>query len=296
MTLEPAPDIESVSPTLNLGAVTSARSTWLGPAWAAACGLIASAAFSFDGPNLLTAAFLFVLIDWAWPAIWTTAVRTDWLAPFARWRETPVPSELERIHLPYLQPGSPGDRMLRQVSRFGTWWRTALAPMAGASLTSGLVATLIAGVLSMAIGWRALALTLAVLALSALGTLRALRAGVDSDGLRSIVYGTLPWWLGHATFAPLGAESAALGVLFGLAYRALMESGERAPSPFSLFAPQSAVAVALFAGHQPAAAFIASLSIAAQIALRAFLVDDAYVRRAQVWLMVVMLAGALAVA
>jgi len=33
--------VESVSPSLHLGAIGAARSTWLGPAWAALCGLIA---------------------------------------------------------------------------------------------------------------------------------------------------------------------------------------------------------------------------------------------------------------
>ena len=286
-------DVESVSPLLHLGAVTPARSTWLGPAWAAVCGLIASGAFTFDAPNLLIAALLYIVVDWAWPAIWTTSVRTDWLAPIARWHDAPAP--VRSIRLPYLQAGSPGDRLLARAAHFGSWWQSIGVPLVGHSVSSGLVALLIGLSLSAAIGWRGLALTLSVLALSGLGTLRALRAGVDSDTLRSIVYGMLPWWIGHAAFAPLGAESAGMGVLYGLAYRGIMSSGERAPSPAGLIAPQIVAAIALFGGSQPVAAFFVALSVAAQIALRTFLTGHAFARRAQMWLMIAMLAGAIAV-
>ncbi|HJW83057.1 MAG TPA: hypothetical protein VJ754_02015 [Anaerolineae bacterium] len=288
-------DVESVSPLLHLGAVTPARSTWLGPAWAAVCGWIASAAMVLDGSRLLVAAFLYIVVDWAWPAIWTTSVRTDWLAPIARLRDVePLPAR--PVRWPEVQAGSPGDRLLTAAAHFGSWWRSIFMPMAGHSLSSGLAALLIAVALSAALGWRALALTLAALAVSGLGTLRALRAGIDSDTLRAMVYGALPWWLGHAAFAPLSVESASLGVLFGLAYRAVMTSGEHAPSHVGLVAPQVIAAMALLGGDQPVAAFAVAVCIVAQIALRAFLTENDFARRAQVWLMIAMLAGAVAVA
>lgn len=291
--IEESYGIESVSPSLHLGAVTAIRSTWLGPLWAAVCGLIASAAFRFDGPNVLIAALLFIVADWAWPALWTTLVRTDWLAPFARWRAVPTAEGVPR--LPYIQPGSPGDRLLKWLAHLDAWRRSVLAPLAGSSGLSACVALSIALVLSAVIGWRALALTLAALALSSLGTLRALRTGVDSDELRSIVYGTLPWWLGHAAFAPLTAASAGMGLLFGLAYSGLMAAGPRAPRSIALIAPQLVAALVLFTGGQPLAAFIVGVSIAAQAALRTFLLEHAFARRAQVWLMATMLAAAIAV-
>ncbi len=294
-TLPESQSIESVSPSLHLGAVGATRSAWLGPAWAALCGLIASATFSFDAPDLLVAAFVFILADWAWPALWTTCVRTDWLAPIGHWPNTPAPAR--SIQVPYLQPGSPGDRWLTWAARAGAWWRSFFAPMAGASATSALAALAIGLALSAAIGWRALALTLAVVALTGVGALRALRTGLDSDWLRSIVYGALPWWLGHAAFAPLTAESAGISVLFGLAYRALMNTtqADRAPSPAGLIAPQIVAAAALFSGYEPVAAFVVVLALAAQAALRALLTDHSFARRAQFWLMLAMLACAIAV-
>ncbi len=295
-TLSESDSLESVSPSLNLGAIGAARSTWLGPAWAALCGLIASAAFSFDAPNLLIAAFVFIVVDWAWPAIWTVCVRTDWLAPIERWHESAAPARASG--LPYLQPGSPADRLLTWTARFGWWLRSSFAPLAGASAASGLAALAIGSALSAAIGWRALALNLAVVAITGLGMLHALRTALDSDGLRSIVYGTLPWWLGHAAFAPLTVESAGIGVLFGLAYRAMMVAvaGGRAPSLAGLIAPQLLAAAALFGGRQPATAFVVVLATVAQAALRTFLVDHPFVRRAQAWLMAAMLACAIAIA
>ena len=295
-TPEESHSVESVSPSLHLGAVGAARSTWLGPAWAALCGLIASAAFSFDMPDLLIAAFVFILADWAWPALWTTCVRTDWLAPIVRWRDKTHPAQ--SIRLPYLQPGSPGDRLLNWAARVGSWWQSVFSPLAGASAASGLAALVIALVVSAAIGWRALTLTLGVTALTAIGTLRALRVAIDSDWLRSMVYGVLPWWLGHAAFAPLTVESAGMGVLFGLAYRAVMDAsqGDRAPSLPGLVGSQIAAALVLFGGREPVAAFTIALMVVAQAALRTFLVKHPFARRAQVWLMVAMLTGAIAVA
>jgi len=123
-----------------------------------------------------------------------------------------------------------------------------------------------------------------------------MRAALDSDWLRSIVYGALPWWLGHAAFASLTVESALMGILFGLAYRALMESGERAPSPFGLIAPQVVAVVALFGGNQVTAAFVLVLAVVPQSALRTFLTEHAFARRAQAWLMLAMLTCAVAVA
>lgn len=287
---------EPIGPLLHLGAIRAARSTWLGPGWAALCGLVASGAFSFGGPHALLAAFVFILADWAWPAIWTTGVRTDWRAPAAHWRDAAPLDPGDAIRLPYFQPGSPGSRLLDGLSWARSWWRAALAPIAGVSVTSGIAALIVGLVLSAAIGWRALALTAGVLALTGLGVLRALRAGIDSDGLRSTVYGTLAWWLGHAAFAPLTIESAGFAVLFGLTYWAWMDSGDRAPSPIGLAAPQGIAALALFAGHAVGAAFAVLLCAVAQAALRSFLVDQEFARRAQGWLMLAMLASAIVIA
>ena len=286
--------VEPIGPSLHLGGVGMPRATWLGPAWALLCGLIASAAFTFDGPGLLVAALAFIVADWTWPALWTTCVRSDWLAPIARWPE--VSTAQRPVSLPYLQPDSPGERTLKWAARFGAWWRSAFAPAVGSSVVGGLAALVIALALSAAIGWRALALTLAVLALTGLGVLHALRTALDSDGLRAAVYGVLPWWLGHAAFAPLSAESAGAGALFGLVYWAMMRSGERAPSPIGLIVPQLAAAVALFGSGQPAAGFVVGLAIVGQVALRTFLVEAPFARRAQAWLMLSMLACAIAIA
>lgn len=165
--------------------------------------------------------------------------------------------------------------------------------MTDVSVPSIIAALTLALVLSVAIGWRALSLTLAVLALTLMGVLRALRFGVDPTSLRALVYGTLPWWLGHTAFASLSVESAGLGLLFGLAYRALMAEGESAPSLIALISPQVVLTLGLFAGSQPLGALIVALAIVAQIALHSFLKSTAFAQRAQIWLMLAMLAAAI---
>ena len=280
--------IEAIGPSLHLGAFNTTRATRLGPAWAAVCGVVASGAFAFDGPNLLLAAFVLILVDWAWPALWTMLVRTDWLAPLARWSQTPLVTHA--LRLPYLRSGSPADRLLSWVARVREWWRLFLMPMTDVSAPSSVAALSIALLISILLGWRALALTLAVLALTCIGVLRALRLRYDPDGLRALVYGALPWCLGHVAFAPLTLESAGIGLLFGWAYRGLMAES----SWLGLLASQVVVAAILFGGHLPEAAFVVLVAVAAQGALHSFLRGSDYARRAQIWLMLAMLSSALA--
>jgi hypothetical protein len=280
--------VEAIGPSLHLGAFNATRGTRLGPAWAALCGVIASTTFAFNGASLLLVAFILILADWVWPALWTMLVRTDWRAPIARWPETPTAPHA--VRLPYLRSGSPGDRWLAWAARVRLWWRSSLMPMTDVSVPSSIAALSIALVLSIAAGWRALALTLAMLALTLIGMLRALRFRYDSDGLRAMVYGTLPWWLGHAAFASLTLESAGLGLLFGWAYRGLMAQSAWP----GLLMPQIAAATILFGGAQPEAALIVLIAVVAQAALRSFLTANAYARRAQIWVMLAMLSGAAA--
>lgn len=284
---------EAISPTLHLGGIHVLRTTWLGPAWSAFCGMIASSAIDLGGLSLLVGGLSLVVADWAWPALWTTCVRTNWRAPLARWREVP---SLDAGLSPQLRPGSPGVRYLNALRRAGLWWRSFGSSMVGASVSSGWVALVVAVLVSATIGWRALALTLAVVALTGLGTLRALHSATDSNTLRAVVYGVLPWWLGHAAFTSLTLESAGIGLLFGWTYRVLMESGDHKPVPAGLFLSQVGVAVVLFAGSQFVPAFVVGLAIAAQASLRSFLVAHSFARRAQAWLMLAMLVCALAIA
>ena len=226
--------------------------------------------------------------------MWVTGVRTDWAAPLSRWSEVDAPPYV--IRLPYLRPGSPADRLLAWGARLGAWRHSVFAPMAEANLASLLAALTVGLALSAAIGWRALSLTLAAMALTGIGTLRAARTGLDSDTLRAMLYGTLPWWLGHAAFAPLTIESAAFGVIFGFAYRALIQSVEGPVSSAALIGPQVAGALALLAGSQPVAAHLLMLTVVAQAAVRAVLSAHAFVRGAQMWLMTAMLVCAVVVA
>ena len=86
-------------------------STWLGPAWAALCGALASGGSDWQGEEWLKLAVLVLLVDVGWGGLWAALGSSDWAATLVRWREwrsgDPVAA------LPYTLPGSPGDRISR---------------------------------------------------------------------------------------------------------------------------------------------------------------------------------------
>ena len=82
--------------------------TWLCPAWAALCGVVASGGFAWQGEGWSRLALLILLVDGGWGTLWTALGSTNWAAALHQWRtwefgeRTPKP--------PYTLPDSPGDR------------------------------------------------------------------------------------------------------------------------------------------------------------------------------------------
>ena len=116
-----SPTSQSVSGSLiRLQARLTELINWLGPAWAALCGALASGDFDWrQGEAWLKFAVLILLVNVGWGGLWAALGSADWAATLVRWREwcsgDPVAA------LPYTLPGSPGDRVSRWVGQLRVW-------------------------------------------------------------------------------------------------------------------------------------------------------------------------------
>jgi hypothetical protein len=267
--------------------------TWLSPAWAALCGVIASGGFDWQGTDWLRLALLILLVDGGWGTLWTTMSSTDWTAPLRQWRtwefgeRTPKP--------PYTLPNSPGDRLLQWIGLFRAWWRHLFWLSCGPALTTIAVAVPVTAVLAALLGQDLLLLSAGALAVMQLGLAWTGGSGIPAPGWSATVTVTLPWLAGHVAFGPLTASSSVLalilGLVWGAAWRVESPRGRILAAGGQLLA--AAILVAL---NQPLAACGLALLLVPQLALLVWIgrgqPADWYVRHTRPWLMAAMLIAA----
>jgi hypothetical protein len=114
--------------------------TWLGPIAATICGALAVSGLVISGETVLRVAIAILLTDpilGAWRAAW---VNTDWRRPMQGWQATPTRSWML---VPYARLGSPAARFSQWLSSRAKFWREAIMPNVGQSLTAILVTGLI---------------------------------------------------------------------------------------------------------------------------------------------------------
>lgn len=191
--------------------------TWLGPAWATLCGVVASGAFVFSGQDVLRLLVAILLTDpllGAWRAAW---VNTDWRAPVRAWRPTPTRSWML---LPYARMDSPAARVSQWISSRGKFWRSALWPEVGQSISALVVSGFIALTVALVLSPTAFTITLVALAL----------APIEAE-LGTRTFGQIPralaeigaaWMIGHSALARPTWQSFALALFFALGYRGVM--------------------------------------------------------------------------
>ncbi|MFW6135502.1 MAG: hypothetical protein ACOC7N_01625 [Chloroflexota bacterium] len=270
--------------------------TWLVPAWAVLCGVSASGGFTWQGPDWLRLALLVLLVDGGWGSIWAALVTTDWATPLGRWREWN--KNRPTATLPYTLPHAPGGRLSHFMGRLRAWWSEVLWPNCGAAVLTVLIALPTTALLGTLLGMELLLVSVAALAVMELGVIWGKGRGVVPPGWDATIAMALPWLAGHLTFAPITLPSAALAVLFALAWgkawsvtsawgRALTVGGQ-------LLAGTSLVAL-----RRPLAAGGLFLLLVPQLAYHPWIGRDYradwYVRQARPWMMAAMLVAALAV-
>jgi len=269
---------------------------WLGPIWAILCGIIASGNWKWDGAALLKAVLVFFLVDGAWATLWAAAAETDWATPAALWgRSDAAPART----LPYAQPNTPGDRVMRWFAHTVEWWQEHLRPSIGSAVSTIILCVALSVALSAVLGWPAVALSAAGAAVIQLGLVLGRGTGRPLPTLKATLDIGLAWLLAHAVFAPLTVSSALLAAAFAAVYAtglALIEGGRRA-TVWNM--AQFAVAGLLALMRQPVAALAVFFMVIPQMllepALRRGMGGVWFVRSTQAWLMIAMLIAAIAI-
>jgi hypothetical protein len=249
--------------------------TWLGPAWACLCGVVASGGFGWQTKAWLRLALLILLVDGGWGTLWAALGSTDWATPLLRWRDWRSGDPV--APLPYTLPGSPGDRASRWLGQLRVWWR-------------------VTALLGALLGPELLLLSLGALAVMQLGMIWKGGRGDVAPGWDGIVTVMLPWLAGHIAF---GGEptlcSAGLALAFALAWGAAWRAGSPWGRALGIGA-QLLAAVLLVALYYPLAAGLLLLLLAPQLALLPHLRRGQpvswYTRYSRPWLMAAMLIAA----
>jgi len=271
--------------------------TWMGPAWAALCGVAASGSFGWRGDDWLRLALLILLVDGGWGTLWTALGASDWATPLRRWRDwrsgEPVSTP------PYTLPGSPGDRASRWLGQLRAWRRDVLWPACGPALSAICVALPVTAALAALLGPEPVLLSLAALAVMQLGLAWEGGRGTVAPGWNSVIGVMLPWLAGHVAFgASRGITllgSAGLALAFALAWGAARRADSSWQRALGIGA-QCTAAMLLVALRHPLAAGCLLLLLAPQLALFPWLRRGQpaswYVRHTQPWLMAAMLIAA----
>ncbi|HID63177.1 MAG TPA: hypothetical protein EYP49_10620 [Anaerolineae bacterium] len=274
-------------------------SAWLGSAWAALCGAVASGQMELGAQSLLLLLLVLFLVDPVLGGVWGLVLGTDWSAPFAG---GPLSrGEIPSKSLPYTSPGSPGYRASRWLAGGLAWWREDFRPQVGAEFLSLILILAVAIMLASLLGRLVTLLTLVALVLMAVVLFSSRRRGAISFPLRAILELGLPWLIGHLAFGSLSWESVAFAFAYTVAYYAcfVLLGGQRRAATRLLNGSQIVAVALLVIVKEPILAGIAGLLLLPQLLLQPFLwrgeAEWWYLQRSQPWLMAGMLTVALAI-
>jgi hypothetical protein len=198
--------------------------TWLGPIAATICGALAAGGLAVSGETLLRVAIAILLTDpllGAWRAAW---VNTDWRRPMQGWQATPTRAWML---VPYARLGSPAARFSQWLSSRAKFWREAVVPQVGQSITAIVVTALIALSVALVLGSSAFLLTLGALLLAPIES----ELGEHGAGrwARAFAEIGMAWLIGDAAISLVlpPFDSALLAALFAATYRGLLSMPTR---------------------------------------------------------------------
>jgi chlorophyll synthase len=285
-------------PLIKLEVRSTRPLTWLGPAWAALCGAVASGWLTFNGQNLLVLLIALFLADALWGTLWHLITETEWFVS-SNWLSQAQEASLTA--LPYTAPGSPSHRIFGRLGRMRAWWRGVFWPRRGSALLGLIVVLPLTLILAIILGRRVIILTLAALAIMVLALLRARRQSAPPPSLRAVLEMGLAWLAGHTAFGPLSLWSFLLAALYTVTYHSCLKLARNGAKRWLILLTilQAAVIALLIFFRQPVMAGVVGLLLLPQMLLQPFLdqgkVELWYLRRTGPLLMAGMLLAALAI-
>ena len=219
--------------------------TWFGPTWALLAGILSSGALGLDARSLLLVAVAWLAGD---PLLGSlVAISLD--AAKARHECTRPPLAAPRWSLPYVQPGSPGQRLLDALAGRAARLQWNWQATEGGAVRWSLLAfmTLVLGAVAGA--WPLLVLLVVVVGLLGVAGSRPLRSR-EREGLAA-AHLLVAWLVGRGTFAPVDTPAFLIGVGFAAIWYAWTS---RPPLLRVLAVAHVLVAGLLAALHAPLAA------------------------------------------
>lgn len=189
------------------------------------------------------------LIVGGWQSLWRALTRTDWADPLGQWpgwsTTAPLPS------WPYVQPDTPGAALHRRLSHAKAWWQEVGRMALAGPLKRAVSAVAVSLLLSSALGWETVVLSVAYLAFAELAVLWHEGRGEVGPIWGATALIAAPWFLG-ATLNDGNLVPAALSGL-GLA---LMVGFFAYANGWAVVGPLVGAAFLLWRGHAAAVGWL----------------------------------------
>lgn len=259
--------------------------TWFGPSWALLAGVLSSGAVGLDLRSLLLLAVAWLVSE---PLLGSLLALSLEVAR-ARHACTRGPVPASHWRLPYVQPGSPGQRLLDALAQRWARLQWNWQATEGAGMRWAILALMALVLGALAGEWPGVVLAVTLLLLLSVAAGRPLR-GKEREALAA-AHLLVAWLVGHGTFAPIDAQALAVGVGFAAIWFAWTQ---RPPLLRVLAVAHLLTAGVLAALHAPLAAGGVLLLA---VPLFVLLPEDAghqqsYLRHTQAFLMASMLLAA----
>ena len=225
-----------------------------------------------------TLGVILALVVGGWQPVWRALTRTDWATPLSRWPGWRTSDPLPRW--PYVQGGTPGDRLQHKLASAKAWWRSVAQVSLAQPLRRAISALLVSFLLSLTLGRISLLLTLVLLTLAELATLWHEGRGDVGPLWTGIALIATPWFLG----ASLGTSDIITPALSSLVL-ALMIGLYAQPNGWALTGPIVGAAYLMWQGHASAVGWLLLLALPGLMALTSQPSCAAYRRAIGPWVL-----------
>lgn len=253
---------------------------WLLLPLAAVMGGALATGQPLDKETLPHVALAGALVLSAWAPLWRALTYTPWAAALSSWRHWEAREPV--LHLPYVQPHTPGAALMRALEQARAWWQAVGAATLAAPLASMLLAFLAGILLSLPLGRAALLLTLGLMTWAQLHALWNEGRGRPGSWGEAVALAGFPWLLG----ASLGEN----GTPFGSTLAVVVLLGFYAiPGLPAFLGPLLAAAYLLWQGASLATGALLLLALPGLLLLTQRISPPLYRRAIAGWLMLMLL-------